>query len=132
MDRALRAQLNEGGSLHMDQRGKHTPANKTRRCDINRVKEHVETYSSHYSRHDNPNRCYLSPELSVAKMYQLYKEKCFNEGHNPVSSWVYRKIFNESFNLSFGVPKSDTCKTCDHLQVSIESETDSAARAQSR
>lgn len=46
MDRALRAQLNEGGSLHMDQRGKHTPANKTRRCDINRVKEHVETFQN--------------------------------------------------------------------------------------
>ena len=46
MDRALKAQLNEGGSLHMDQRGKHTPANKTRWCDINRVKEHVETFQN--------------------------------------------------------------------------------------
>lgn len=81
VDRALRAQLNEGGSLHMDQRGKH----KTKRCDIERVKEHVGSfpkYRSRYSRHDNPNRCYLSPELPVAKVYQLYKDKCSSEGES--------------------------------------------------
>lgn len=29
---------------------------------------------SHYSRKDNPNRCYLSPSLSLSKMYHLYEE----------------------------------------------------------
>ena len=31
--------------------------------------------SSHYSRKDNPNKRFLSPDLSVQRMYNLYLEK---------------------------------------------------------
>lgn len=51
-------------------------------------------------------------------MYRLYLDK-----HEPqikessakpqVKEWLYQKIFNEEFNLSFGYPRSDTCETCD-------------------
>jgi len=102
LDRALRAQVKEGGSPHMDQRGKHAPGNKTEQAVIDEVKQHIESfpkYRSHYSRQDNPNRKYLSPELSITKMYAMYKASA----EKPVSEWVYRKIFNESFNLSFGM-----------------------------
>ena len=51
----------------------------------------VSRNMSHYSRNDNPNCHYLSPSLSVSKMYQLYKDKCavMNEQH--VSEWMYRE-----------------------------------------
>lgn len=106
MDRALRSQAKESGSPHMDQRGRHEPKNKTPDAVINVIKQHIESfpkYKSHYSRQDNPNKKYLSPELSISTMYSLYKEKMEKDAVDPASMWVYRKVFNESFNLSFGM-----------------------------
>ena len=105
LDRALKAQAAAGGSPHGDQRGRHPPINKTTEAATEGVKTHINSfpcYKSHYSRKDNPNRNFLSPDLSIQVMYSLYKEKCQNENTQPVSEWVYRRIFNESFNLSFG------------------------------
>ena len=61
-------------------------------------------------------------------MYLLYLEKYepqVNEsGVKPeVKEWLYRKIFNEEFNLSFGYPRSDTCETCDLFNVAIRAST---------
>ena len=42
------------------------------------IDQHIRSFpskSSQYSRKDNPNKRYLSEELSVAKMYRLYLEK---------------------------------------------------------
>ena len=105
VDRALKAQKISGGAPHIDKRGRHRPANKTAEEDINMVKAHIKSfpsYKSHYSRKDNPSRKFLSPCLSVQKMYELYKERCDEEDTHKVSEWVYRKVFNESFNFSFG------------------------------
>ena len=60
---------------------------------------------------------YLSPELTIVKIYHLYKQE---HGEDGVSEWVYRITFNECFNLSFGTPKTDTCKTCDLYKVRVE------------
>ena len=101
LNRALKAQQDAGGSPHQDQRGRHEPANKTKAEDIAAVSAHIKRfpkYKSHYSRSDSPHKEYLSPDLSIAKMYAIYKE----EIEAPVSEWVYRKVFNENFNLSFG------------------------------
>ena len=105
VNRALKAHCVARGSPHMDSRGRHEPANKTCEDDISFVKEHISSfpqYQSHYSRSDNPHRAYLSPELTIVKMYSLYKEKCEEEGKEAVSEWVYRKTFNTCFNLTFG------------------------------
>ena len=105
LGRALTAQLNAAGSPHTDQRGKHEPANKTKKNDIAKVKAHIKSfphYKSHYSRKDNPHKHFLSPYLSLQTMYRLYKEKCEEDATRAVSEWVYRKVFNESFNFSFG------------------------------
>ena len=107
LERAISAQIKKSGSPHTDQRGRHTPGNKTSDDDLAFIKAHIQSfprYQSHYSRSDNPHRKYLSPELSVAKMYQLYMEKCRQEKRDTIcSEWLYRKTFNESFNLSFGM-----------------------------
>ena len=74
--RAIQAQIKTGGSPHSDERGRHTPGNKVDEDDIAFIKKHIESfpcYLSHYSRHNNPHS--LSPELSVSKVYHLYKEK---------------------------------------------------------
>jgi hypothetical protein len=133
LNRALQASAE--GSPHLDQRGRHTPANKTADDDIAFVKEHIQSfpmYKSHYSRADNPNKYFLSSDLSIAKMFELYGTHCTKEEKHPVSEWVYRKVFNENFNLSFGRPKSDTCKSCDTYKVKTESEKDETKLIQLR
>ena len=40
-----------------------------------------------------------------------------------VKTWLYQKIFNEEFNLSFGYPQSDTCQLCDELKIAIPTAT---------
>ena len=105
IDRALKSFVEAGGSPQMDKRGRHEPGNKTPEESISLVKDHIcsfPQYESHYSRGDNPNRKYLSPDLTVAKMYSMYKETCSNGGSEPVSEWLYCKTFNENFKLSFG------------------------------
>ena len=105
LNRALNAVEKSGGSPHQDQRGKHEPVNKTPTDRIGLVKEHITSFpatSSHYSRADNLNWKYLSSQLSLSKMYFLYKEMCSSKSQQPVSEWVYCKIFNGEFNLSFG------------------------------
>ena len=37
---------------------------------------------------------------------------------------MYRKIFNEEFNLSLGYPRSDTCEKCDLLNIAIQNASD--------
>ena len=106
LSRVLKAMQSEGGTPQRDQRGRHPPANKTSEEIIAAVKEHIESfpkYKSHYSRSDNPHREYLSPELTIAKMYTLYKESCNEKGITEMAKeWMYRKVFNESYNLHFG------------------------------
>ena len=81
-----------------------------------RVRNHISSfprYTSHYSRRDNPNRRYLKGVSSVSQMYCLYVTQCKDSGTVPVKEHVYREIFNFDFNLSFKLPRSDTCQICD-------------------
>ena len=63
---------------------------------------------------------YVSPDLSVMKMIDLYKEECQVENRRACSSWVYMRIFHTDFNLHFYVPRTDTCKHCDKYRVRTE------------
>jgi len=105
LSRALQAMQKEGGTPHSDQRGRHEPSNKTSEASIRVVKEHIEMfprYRSHYSRKANPHREYLSPDLSLTKLYSLYQDFCKENNHATVSEWVYRKVFTDQYNLFFG------------------------------
>lgn len=63
--RVIKGQQDQGVP-RQDQRGRHTPANKTKEEDLADIRQHISSfpkYKSHYSREDNPHREYLSPEL---------------------------------------------------------------------
>ena len=110
-----------------DGRGKHD--NRPNRMDEylkDQIREHIGSYpsqESHYSRSSNRKRKYLSEGLSIARMYRQYLEKyepnVSNGEQHQVKEYLYRKIFNEEFNIGFGYPRSDTCEKCDLLKVSI-------------
>ena len=85
------------GSPQTDQRGRHEPKNKTPEEDVQFVRAHIQSFpteSSHYCRKDNPNRRYLSSDLTIKKMHDLNMEKCKSESRTPVKENVYREIFN--------------------------------------
>ncbi|KAK5647846.1 hypothetical protein RI129_002738 [Pyrocoelia pectoralis] len=110
-----------------DLRGKHPPPNKTPTQIIEYIRKHISsfpTYTSHYTRQHNPNRKYLSSNLNIRLMYQLYVEKCKNENEKFSSEAMYRKIFHRDFNLHFHTPSKDTCSKCDTWKMKICSEND--------
>lgn len=77
----------ENGISPPDRRGRHIPWNRTPQEAIDLIKNHINSfprYTSHYTREKSPNRKYLNSNLSIKKMYELYKEMCENKTKPPV------------------------------------------------
>ena len=113
------------GLLATDERGKHSNRpHAIQNVVKERIREHIKSFpkrTSHYSRNDNRKRAYLSENLSISRMYRLYLDKYEPEVKgSKVKEWLYRKIFNQEFNLSFGYPRSDTCEMCDEMHIAIK------------
>jgi len=64
------------------------------RDDIRSHTVKFPTVPSHYCR-KNSNREYLSPDLSLSKMYDLYVDDCHHIGKTPAKKWLYCDIFHE-------------------------------------
>lgn len=91
---ALQEALDNAWSPHTNQRERHEPKNKTSVEVLDIINEHIRSfpqYTSHCSRSENPNRRYLSPDLSIAKMYSLYCTYCSENDHAPASEWVIER-----------------------------------------
>ncbi len=76
------------------------------------VVSHISSFRGrerHYGRSASAGRIYLSAELNVRKMFNLFKEQ-----HPDVECkyWFYYNIFRTSFNVGFGSIKKDTCADC--------------------
>ena len=105
----------------VENRGKHTPHNKTEDAKLNRVREHTRSFpkvESHYIRKTS-TRQFLGPELNISRMYDLYQEKCKLNSEEPATSFIYRKVFNEEYNFSFHLPKKDQCNTCNKYHQAV-------------
>ena len=88
----------------------------------NAVVDHIQSFkckASHYSRKDSPGRKYLPYELSVAKMYRMFRE----HNHLQVSYSLYHSVFSHKFNLGFGSPATDVCATCTQFRHQVRNDT---------
>lgn len=114
----LQEKLKNGHSTE-DKRGKHfNRPHKIQQNLRNMIIEHITSFpteESHYSRKKCTKMC-LSSNLNVQKMFELFQEK-FKEPKMKLH--LYRDVFNENFNLRFGVPRSDTCARCDLLYTKL-------------
>lgn len=113
---ALKKTTSTGVALP-EKRGKRIPFNKISEDVIKNIKANINSYpayESHYSRERTAKK-YLGSDLNISKMYNLYNEECEKKRLRPAKLWLYRKIFNEDFNLSFHLPDNDTCDLCDHF-----------------
>lgn len=90
---------------------------------------HIKSFPrrlSHYGGAEAENIRYLSPNLDIRKMHKMYleanePEAGLDESIKPkVSYFMYRNYFNKNFKLTFGTPRTDTCKTCDSLNISLK------------
>ena len=117
-----------GGVVLCDQRGKYDHVKQRIPSDkLQFVEQHIRSFpvnDSHYTRSHSECRQYLSANLSIHKMYELYADKCKIMKQDPVKYWCYREIFNTKFNLSFHQPRKDTCKRCDIYKVQVDCERD--------
>ena len=122
-----------------DNRGRHTPWNRTPESKRALVHEHlnmIPKMSSHYSRKDS-RRQYIEPHLTVRRLYELYlswlKEKSDATPddeilQNPVSERRYREIYVNDFNISPFHPKKDQCVFCESWKTLSEVDTESKSQ----
>ena len=97
-----------------DARGKKESVNKTPTESVDTVRRHIESFprmESHYTRQTS-KREYLSKDLSIRKMWQLYVDMCKRKKIRAVKEKKYRQIFCEEYNFSFFKPKKDQCSIC--------------------
>ena len=125
-DRVVRtafSKLTEFGTVLGDSRGAVTGKSKICSNAKQRVVDHINEFprvESHYCRASS-SRQYLEAGLSLSQMYRLYVDEMANVGETTVKEHMYRKIFNENFNLSFFTPQKDQCDTCFAYANSSES-----------
>lgn len=126
---------NEATTAPPDLRGKHhNRPNAISDEIIQTIDTHIKSFprrSSHYSRSKNIKKYYLSPELSVKRMHELYLERyepeVYAKWHTTeeklkpkVSYDFYFRYLKANFNISFGHPRSDTCQVCDKIDTQLK------------
>lgn len=108
-----------------DNRG-NFPTRKTKESDVLIVKDFINsfpTYESHYSKKKkNSDKKYLSPYLTIRRMYREYCLKCTFKRKKPLTEAKFRCIFNTQFNLSFARLKVDCCRKCDMFNALAQSQ----------
>lgn len=119
------------GVAEDDRRSFNTSHKKVSQDHIEFIRKHIDSfpaYSSHYSRESSEKR-YLSSDLTIQTMYDLYREKCSRDNlWIPVHYDTYRIIFRDK-NLSFRKPKVDVCGECEKYRIAIKGELDLNAKA---
>lgn len=108
-----------GEYVFKEKRGKKNK--KYTEVNLQSVMQHIKSIpaeESHYGRAQSSKK-YLSPDLNIHRLFHAFKKI------NPdsiVTYKYYRSVFKSRFpDLSFHRPRTDTCKTCDLLTCSINS-----------
>ncbi|XP_063824635.1 mucin-5AC-like [Ostrinia nubilalis] len=111
-----------------DQRGQKSGGkNATSPEKLAEIKAFINSfprYVSHYSRNSTTAK-YLAPNLNIAKLYDLYKEK----HPSGVSLSKFSKVFHEDFNLCFKKNQKDTCYRCDRYKALKSSQASTSTEA---
>ena len=107
-----------------DNRGAHIK-NKTSDPATEYIKKHIDSFPripSHYCRQTS-NKEYLEGKLSLNKMYEMYVSNCERDGVTAEKLCIYRKVFNENFNIDFQKPKKDKCDMCEEHKIKSKHNT---------
>lgn len=108
------SKMTSTGAISKDFRGGRKQSLKIRDSTLRQqVQEHINRFpraESHYCR-KNTSREYLHSELSLPKMYLMFKEECGRNNQEVACYTLYSQVFKE-MKLSFNRPKKDQCSLC--------------------
>ena len=107
-----------------DKRGAHVKK-KTSDPATEHIKKHIDSFPripSHYCRHTS-NKEYLEGKLTIQKMYEMYETNCKRDGVTAEKLCIYRKVFNENFNIDIQKPKKDKCDMCEEHKIKSKHNT---------
>ncbi|KAJ8937236.1 hypothetical protein NQ314_011991 [Rhamnusium bicolor] len=113
-----------GKIVEADKWGKHNNHYKVDQQIKNEIREHIKSIpriDSHYCR-SHTSKEYIEGCKTLADLHRDYLKIC-EEKNLPVGNYhMYRKIFEEEFNIAFYVPKKDQCDLCLQFKNSTETE----------
>ncbi|CAH0407707.1 unnamed protein product [Chilo suppressalis] len=115
------------GNIISSERGRAASCKKIHDDRLEFARQHIlkfPAYESHYGR-SKTSKTFLSSDLSLAKMYDSYKETTTE----PISKTMYNHVF-KTLNLSFKQPSVDTCQKCDRLNKQLETATSEEVKAE--
>lgn len=109
------AKENRGG----DHRSQKTVEKRSAICSFI---ETLKCSEPHYCRSKQGCRMYLSSDLNIKKIWRLYNESV--DHTKKVKQSFFRRIFNSTYNLGFGTPRTDVCSRCLELTEKIKTSTE--------
>lgn len=113
----LRRKVLIASSSVKDARGTHETRPKRLNLEtLHKVKKFIEELparESHYSRSQNRLKKYLDSHLSVAELHRRFT----TQNGKLITYEMFRKIFTEEYNISFGFPRKDICRVCTNMMV---------------
>ncbi len=86
------------------------------------IKSHTESFpkmESHYCRKDTKLN-YFTADLTNQMLYNLYEEKCEEDGVEPKSKTTCGRVFGMEFNIGFYNLRKDQRATCARYQLAEE------------
>lgn len=99
--------LLKAGASPIDKRGRNTPGNANDSELLLKVVKHIESFPTKQDHYTSRTYEYLSEQLSVKKMWQLYLD-AYPDPENYVKYDYYLRVFHDQFNLHFGRPQKST------------------------
>lgn len=118
------------GQVADERRGGNRKKNKyaDQRASVHNFIQKLKCHESHYCRKSkNTERKYLPSDLNISKLFKIYQES--EHSHPDVKLSYFRSIFNNSYNIGFGSPRTDVCSTCLELSEKIKNEADPAKKS---
>ncbi len=91
----------------VDGRGRKTSANKLSKEAVQKIKDQIGSFpkmESHYCQKSTKRQYHLECDLTVKKMYQLYREKLEGDGDRPARFSKYKEFLGTEYNLGFWSP----------------------------
>jgi len=111
-----------GGKIATETRGGDRKLEKyaEKKAKVMEFVQELKVLESHYNRHRATYRKYLSPDLNIKMLCEMYNNSVDEE--LKVKESYFRDVITTHFNFGFGSPKTDACLTCLYLDEQLKVE----------
>lgn len=118
----IASKIYEGKTPHDNRGGDRKSAqNLEKKESVKKFLAALPAKESHYNRKKS-RRAYLSYELNIRKLWGLYNTSVDDD--LKVTETMFRRVFENDFNIGFSSPSCDVCSTCEVLKNKQKIEKD--------